>query len=393
MNPTNKSGEQRFPESKPDWLAQMEGILETLNEGVLILDDCDAIQFANEVFLEMTGARPEALLGRTPSSIFTGDDLRFLATQRARAIAEGRNRFEYVLPRTDGTRLPVIVSVRVVEDPDGREFAVITFADISEQKRNHEELRQANLLLEERQREIEQELTLAVRVQQSLVPRAIRWGRLAVETYYQPVGNIGGDFGVVAPADESHLNVMVCDVSGHGIGSALMANRIYSEAMSLLERRVASGEMLRRLNDFVLQIGLSGFYFTMALARIEQHGSHLHYSAAGHPPALWVPRSGECRVLESQSTVLGLLPGAIGEKHSEEIDLAAGDRLIFYTDGITEAFDARDELLGVEGLRQIVTQHNALPLPELKDAILDEVVRWRHGPATDDMSLVLVEVS
>jgi len=393
VNPTNKSGEQRFPESKPDWLAQMEGILETLNEGVLILDDCDAIQFANEVFLEMTGARPEALLGRTPSSIFTGDDLRFLATQRARAIAEGRNRFEYVLPRTDGTRLPVIVSVRVVEDPDGREFAVITFADISEQKRNHEELRQANLLLEERQREIEQELTLAVRVQQSLVPRAIRWGRLAVETYYQPVGNIGGDFGVVAPADESHLNVMVCDVSGHGIGSALMANRIYSEAMSLLERRVASGEMLRRLNDFVLQIGLSGFYFTMALARIEQHGSHLHYSAAGHPPALWVPRSGECRVLESQSTVLGLLPGAIGEKHSEEIDLAAGDRLIFYTDGITEAFDARDELLGVEGLRQIVTQHNALPLPELKDAILDEVVRWRHGPATDDMSLVLVEVS
>lgn len=392
MDPSAKSGEQAFPESKPEWLAQMEGILETLNEGVLILDDCDAIQFANEVFLEMTGARAELLLGRTPAGIFTGDDLRFLAAQRARAIRDGRSRFEYFLPRTDGARIPVIVSVRLVEDPDGREFAVITFADISEQKRAQEELRGANQRLEERQREIEQELALAVRVQQSLVPRSIRWGRLAVETYYQPVRNIGGDFGVVAPADESHLNVMVCDVSGHGIGSALMANRIYSEAMSLLERRVRPGEMLARLNDFVLNIGLSGFYFTMALARIEQHGSHLHYSAAGHPPALWVPRAGDSRVLESQSTVLGLLPGAIAEKHSEEIDLAAGDRLIFYTDGITEAFDARDELLGVEGLQQIVRKHAALPLPDLKTAILEEVDRWRHGPATDDASLVLVEV-
>ena len=61
------------------------------------------------------------------------------------------------------------------------------------------------------------------------MPRALVWGNVHVETFYAPVHTIGGDFGLVAPKDDSHLNLLVCDVAGHGIGSALIANRIYTE--------------------------------------------------------------------------------------------------------------------------------------------------------------------
>ena len=121
-----------------------------------------------------------------------------------------------------------------MEDPDGRTFTIITFTDISEQKSAEAQLRAANKLLEERQKEIEEDLTLAARVQQSLAPKSLIWGNLHVEAYYHPVRTIGGDFGLVSPLDTDHLNLLVCDVSGHGIGSALVANRIYSETITHL---------------------------------------------------------------------------------------------------------------------------------------------------------------
>ncbi len=98
--------------------------------------------------------------------------------------------------------MPVIVSSRRLEDPDGREFAIVTFTDISDQKSAEAQLRDANIRLEERQKEMEEDLALAARVQQSLAPKSIVWGGLRVDTYYHPVRTIGGDFGLVSPLDE-----------------------------------------------------------------------------------------------------------------------------------------------------------------------------------------------
>jgi len=73
--------------------------------------------------------------------------------------------------------------------------------------------------------------------------------------------------------------------------------------------------------------------------------------------------------------------------------LSAGDRLAFYTDGLTEVFDQRGEMLGVPGLQEIMSRHARKPLGGMKQAILDDVAAWRHGPHTDDISLVLLEVN
>ncbi len=143
---------------KPEWLEQMEGILETLNEGVIVVDDCQHIVFTNAVFQEMTGFSAEAMFGETTANFYRSEESSFIEAQREKGQRLGHNRFEFVVPQKDGKRLPVIISARTLEDPDGRQFAVITFTDISDQKRAEEQLREANKLLEERQREIEEDL-------------------------------------------------------------------------------------------------------------------------------------------------------------------------------------------------------------------------------------------
>jgi len=387
-----KYGELKMEWNPADWLPQMEALLQTLNEGVLIVDEHDGIVFVNRCMEELAGMPASEMLGQMPSRFYSGKDLQFLNEQIAHSMEHGRNRYEFYVPRADGPRVPVIISSRSIKAPGGRRVGVVTFTDISVQKEAEEKLRQANRELAKRQQEIEADLALASQVQRSLVPQAMRWGRLSIDTAYLPVRTIGGDFGLVIPREEEHLNLLVCDVSGHGIGSALIANRIYSETISLLAQHTDLGGLLRRLNTFVIrEIMASGFLFSMIAARLDRQGRWLTYANAGHPPALWVSSAGECRRLEARSVVLGCFEEAISEEPTQQVELGPGDRLIFYTDGLTEVFNYRREMLGVQGLERIVQRAAKQPLVDMKQTVLNEVAAWRHGPATDDISLVVIE--
>jgi sigma-B regulation protein RsbU (phosphoserine phosphatase) len=375
----------------PDWLLQMEVILEALNEGVVIVDNQVRVVFANEALLRLGGYKRGELYGRTPDGIFPQQDLPYLMQQHAAAQRYGHHRHEFYVPRKDGEKVPVIYSVQEIPGPHGQQYGLIVLTDIGAQKRVEEQLRQSNALLEKRQSEIEAELSLAARVQESLAPRSLVWGNVAVEAYYSPATTIGGDFGVVLPHG-NELTLLVCDVSGHGIGSALVANRIYSETLHELTRNTGLGRLMGRLHTFVRDyIGLGGFYFTMAAARFVQRGRRLTFAAAGHPPAILVS-NGSIRLLDSQSAILGCLVDVTLSESVDEVDLTSGDRLVLYTDGFTEVFNERGEMLGVEGLAELVRLSAKRTLQEMKQAILDGVAAWRQGPLTDDMSLVIVEL-
>jgi phosphoserine phosphatase RsbU/P len=287
----------------------------------------------------------------------------------------------------------VVISVRAMHGPEGGRFAIATLTAISEQKRTEEKLRAANARLEEYRREIEQDLMLATRVQQSLAPKPILWRGLRADTFYQPAHRIGGDFGLVTPFKEEHLNILVCDVSGHGCSSALVANRIYSEALTLLGNRAPLADMLRQLNSLVIQnVGVPGLFFTLAAARVDCSGRSMEFAGAGHPPAMIVQPGAEPRLLPSRSMILGTLPCAVGADATLYAELEPGDRIVLYTDGITEVFDSRGEMLEVEGVQNFVRETALLPFSEMKQGILDRVAAWRGGPPVDDVSLVLVEV-
>jgi PAS domain S-box-containing protein len=376
----------------PTWLRQMESILEELNEGVLIIDDQLRVIFANEALIRLGRYERREIQGHTPDAIFPREDLPYIMRQHELGQRYGRHRNEFYFPRKDGEKIPAIFSSRIIKGPDGKEYGLITITDISAQKHVEEQLRESNALLEKRQLEIEAELSLAARVQQSLAPRSLVWNNLAIEAYYSPTRIIGGDFGVIHPQGNEFLNIVMCDVSGHGIGSALVANRIYSETLHELERKAGPGTLLQRLHKFVYdRLAADGFCFTMAAVRFSQHGHRVTFAAAGHPPAMIVS-DGVLRLHGSQNGILGCLAETAPSDAADEIDLATGDRLVLYTDGLVEVFNRSHEMLAVEGLAKLVRESATQSLPRMKQTILDGVTTWRSGSLADDISLMIIEL-
>ena len=376
----------------PDWLREMETILEELNEGVVVVDDQLRVIFANEALTRMGHFERDDIQGCTPDAIFPSEDLPYLKQQHESGHRYGRHRSDFYLPRKDGTKIPAIFSGRVIQGPDNQGYVLLIVTDISAQKGIEEQLRESNSLLQERQDEMDAELALAAHVQQSLAPHSLIWKNVAVESYYSPARTIGGDFGVVHPQGDDSLSIVLSDVSGHGVGSALMANRIYSETLHALGRKTEPGILLRELHHFVhTRIPVDGFFFTMTAARFSHDGRRLSFSAASQPPAILVS-SGNLRRFESRNGILGCLSETTPSEPSIEVELSPGDRLILYTDGLVEVFNGRDEMLGVQGLEDLVLQSATLTLADMQKTILDGVAAWSHGPLADDVSLVIAEV-
>jgi PAS domain S-box-containing protein len=375
------------------WLDQVGRVLETLNQGVIISDEDRRIIFANSMFLEMGKMSAADILGRSVMDLYAADEASQLQEFIARRQTQGRAQYEFYIPQSDGGRIPVEVTSRLVHGGDGRPYGIITATDIRDQKRIQAELSETNALLLDRQDQMEQELQLAERVQQSLAPKGLSWSGVSVEAHYQPASSIGGDYGLVIPGDD-RLDVVVCDVSGHGISSALVANRIYSETMSQIERGADLGSMLRHLNHFAVQnLASSSFYFTLVAVRFYQSRGCLQFVGAGHPPAIIIRQGESPLLLESTSMILGLFENAVLAESGVETQLQTGDRVVIYTDGLTESFNSQREMLGVDGLQEIVAEASTLPLAEMKSQILSQVAAWRHGHAQDDISLVLLEIS
>jgi PAS domain S-box-containing protein len=377
---------------KPEWLIQMENVLEVLNEGVIVASDQHRILFANSRFVEMTGFPRHELIGVDASSFYSSQEWGFLTQQVDIAFSAGHNRHSFVLPQRGGGRLPVIISSRTIRNSAGR-FGIVTFTDISEQVRAEQKLRSANMELRKRHMEIEEDLRLAARVQRSLTPRSLTWRGMSVDSFYHPVHTIGGDFALVNSVNHEDLSLLVCDVSGHGIGSALVANRIYSEAAAHLRSGIPFVDMFSELNRFLLEeIDSSGMFVTAAAARIDARQRTMFFAGAGHPPAMVARRGQSPILLESRSMILGALPEAVEITAALQVQLQPDDRVVLYTDGITEVFDSRGEMLGIEGVQEIVGRTSSLPPDQMKQGILDGVAAWREGPPTDDVSLMLVHV-
>jgi serine phosphatase RsbU (regulator of sigma subunit) len=244
-----------------------------------------------------------------------------------------------------------------------------------------------------RHKEFEDDLALAARVQRHLEPSPTVWGRVRVDTFSLPARTIGGDFGMVCPLDDRHLNLVLCDVSGHGISAALAASRIYAETSAHLNTGASLGDVLSALNRSVIRkFNSASFFFSIAAARFDPSGRRMAFAGAGHPPCMVIKPGADPQLLEAQSMILGALSNAVCHEPATQVDLDPGDRILLFTDGITEVFDDREEMLGVQGLRNFVCECSLLPFDEMLPAILERVEAWRFGPFVDDVTLVLAEV-
>ena len=254
-------------------------------------------------------------------------------------------------------------------------------------------LENARLLEEQwaRQR-LEEELRIARRIQQSLLPRACPqegWFRVAGSNL--PSREVAGDFWDVRPVGPSCWVTVVADVSGKGMGAALLAALLEGMFLAAPYTRLSMEEMLSRVNRFLLDRTEGEQYVTVFYCALEVSGL-LRWVNAGHPPALRVRASGPIEELAASGTPLGLLEDAA--YGIQETHLEPGDKLVIYTDGLPEARNAAGEFFGHKRLRQLVRAQAGSAWRELHDTLVAAVRDFAgDAPQSDDITVAVLELS
>ena len=247
-------------------------------------------------------------------------------------------------------------------------------------------------LLEEawaRQR-IEQELKIAREIQESLMPRALPstgWFRAAAANL--PSLQVGGDYLDVRQVAEGCWATVVADVSGKGVGAALLAALLQGMFLVSPYTRMPMEEMILRLNRFLNDRTGGEQYATLFYCTVAEDGL-LRWINAGHPPPLLARRSGGIESLPASGLPVGMLEDATYA--AQETRLAPGDKLLIYTDGLSEARNPREEFFGLPGLRRVVEAEAGKNCREIQAAVLGEVERFTAGaPQNDDISIAVLE--
>jgi len=246
---------------------------------------------------------------------------------------------------------------------------------------------------QERER-IEQELQVSRRIQQASLPKEVPelegW---EITPYYQPAREVGGDFYDFFELEDGRVGVVVGDATGKGVPAALVESATSSMLRAVAQALGSSspGEVLARVNETLLARIPPNMFVTCFYAIVEPKRGHLRYANAGHDLP-YLRRSGDAKELRARGMPLGLMPGMGYEEM--EIVLEAGDRVLFYSDGLVEAHDPKREMFGFPRLRRLVTEHDAEER-SLVDFLMEELYSFTGDgwEQEDDITLVTLRCS
>lgn len=186
----------------------------------------------------------------------------------------------------------------------------------------------------------------------------------------------------------------MCDVSGHGVGPALLATRFSSEVRHLVMEQLPPVEIVRALNAFIWQhFRTTDLFISFIAAQFDLAQGVLVFCGAGHPAPLLIRRgSGEVEVLQSQNMVIGVVEQCLFDVPQDTRTIDPGDRLLFYTDGVIETTDSAGNMLGTKGLSDLARFTCAGTLSDTADCILQRTAALCDGPPHDDMTLIVAEL-
>ena len=382
-----------------DQLALKDRALDVAAEGITIADarlpDRPLI-YVNEGFERVTGYSVAEVLGRNCRFLQgPASDPAAVAEIRA-AVAEHRECVVEILNyRRDGTTFWNRLSITPVRNDLGEVTHYIGIqSDVSARRQAEQGLRRAMEALEH-------DLQLAARVQQALLPPVeLQLGGLRIARAFHPCTDLAGDaVGVVAFPD-GPVGLYLLDVSGHGVGAALLSFTLTHtlspsvEGELLLEKAadglcvVPPSRVAERLNR-QFPIDRTGQYFTFVYGVFDASAGRFQYAMAGHPAPILLPRAGAPTPLLGGGLPIGMF------EHStygdEAVSLHPGDRLYFYTDGVVEALDASEQEFGYDRLVAEVGRQRDRPLRAGLDTIADLVRDWSGDHLRDDVSLVAIE--
>jgi sigma-B regulation protein RsbU (phosphoserine phosphatase) len=252
-------------------------------------------------------------------------------------------------------------------------------------------LENARLLEEERSKHVmEEELNMARTIQQSLLPRL-----LPSEGWLRACGSslasreVGGDYFDVTLVSPQCWSAVVADVSGKGVSSALLASLLQGALITSNESPAAIGVRIERLNRFLLERTGGGKYATVFYCLLDDQGRFSYVNAA-HCPPIVLRADGTQIELDATGMPVGLVETA--EFEVAEAQLQPGDKVVIYSDGVTEAQNAAADFFGKKRLRDAIAPQAACNCLAIHDAIQEAVAAFTEGAAqSDDITLLILE--
>ncbi len=246
----------------------------------------------------------------------------------------------------------------------------------------------------EKQR-LEQELSVAEEVQQTLVPSVdFDFPGITIKSLYRPAGRVGGDYFDFIPRGKGQFVLVIGDVSSKGVPAALVMTAVRSIVRSEALRSDSTAEVVSRINDLISKdlTGTRDMFVTFWYGLFDLNNGRLKYTNAGHePPLLYKAQSASIVELRDGGVFLGQFPGS--EFAEGEVELALGDRFITCTDGVIEAADADCNLFGRERFRQTMEDGVSLEPEEFLENLRRDVEEnFNNADFIDDMTVVFARI-
>ena len=249
------------------------------------------------------------------------------------------------------------------------------------------EARAARRLDQRQQREFEE----ARLIQRGLLPTTFpQIGGIQLAVSWQPANGVGGDCFDTLPFGQG-LGISIADIAGKGLPAALLMSNLQAAVRAFAQESAAPSSICGSVNRLLCRNMASGRFATFCYARVDASGRRIVYANAGHNPPLLVRASGAIERLTDGGMVLGVFPDTAFDQG--ELPLASGDRLLFYTDGITEARNPEGDEYGEERLVAAALGLRTESADALKDALLNDVNAFTAGQFEDDATLIVVGIS
>lgn len=248
---------------------------------------------------------------------------------------------------------------------------------------------------------LEEELRIARQIQMSLLPRGpLNVPGLGITALCVPAREVGGDYYDFFRLSHERLGVLIADVSGKGTSAALYMAELKGLVLALSQMYASPRALLIEVNRIISEHLDSRSFITMTYAVIDLQRGTMTYCRAGHTPLIFFPAldGATARVLTPSGMVLGLQIEGAAEKfdellEEEQVDLSDGDVIVLYTDGISEAMNADNDLFGEPRLSRLIEEHGHLESGELRERILRELESFVGGADQhDDMTMILLKV-
>jgi sigma-B regulation protein RsbU (phosphoserine phosphatase) len=270
--------------------------------------------------------------------------------------------------------------------------ALRTRAGLRELARKNAELEALYGRLEGLAGRMGEELRLAAHLQRSLLPPALQHSRLDVAREFLPFREIGGDYYDLIPLGPERIAFAIGDVMGKGVPAALLAANLKACLRAQLQAgEVSPGHLVGRVNRLFWEVTPKGLFASLVFALFDFAEETLHYVNAGHDYPFVVRADGALQDLVEGGTVLGLIEDSAYQQGS--VRLERGDSVVFYSDGVTDRSNVRDEAYGSERLKEAAVRTRGDRARLALYSLLGEVQGWAGGAAAeDDMTLVVAKI-